>query len=150
MKAQQIIAQASLGAIIEFSNGQPKPPARFTRKLAAWENENGTGQLTEKRTGEQPQFTLHIASYTSNGIKIIEMFRTFSDTSRHDFTIMGIPDAGSFLVLRHRGTSQMEELLHIAESQEAAERWLADHHNPGAIIQQASPVLEPALYTTSR
>ena len=32
MRAPEIIEKAPLGAFVKFSNGQPKPPARFTKK----------------------------------------------------------------------------------------------------------------------
>ena len=37
MSANTIIDQAPLGALIRYTDGSPKPPARFTKKLAAWE-----------------------------------------------------------------------------------------------------------------
>ena len=37
MSAKTIIDTAPLGALIRYTDGSPKPPARFTKKLAAWE-----------------------------------------------------------------------------------------------------------------
>ena len=37
-----------LGALIRYTDGSPKPPARFTKKLAAWERSNGVGRLVKK------------------------------------------------------------------------------------------------------
>jgi len=45
MSANTIIDQAPLGALIRYTDGSPKPPARFTKKLAAWERSNGVGRL---------------------------------------------------------------------------------------------------------
>ena len=43
MSAQYIYDTAPLGSLIRYSNGEPRPPERFRRKLAAWNNDNGTG-----------------------------------------------------------------------------------------------------------
>lgn len=51
MRALEIFTDAPLGAFVRFSDGTPRPPERFKRKLAAWENYNGTGRLT----GKQPR-----------------------------------------------------------------------------------------------
>lgn len=48
LTAQQIVEQASLGAIIAYSDGAPEPPKRFTRKHAEWRRDNGRGLLVEK------------------------------------------------------------------------------------------------------
>ena len=50
MSATTIIKTAPLGALIRYTDGSPKPPARFTKKLAAWERSNGIGRLVKKRT----------------------------------------------------------------------------------------------------
>jgi len=48
MSAKTIIDTAPLGALIRYTDGSPKPPARFTKKLAAWERSNGLGRLVKK------------------------------------------------------------------------------------------------------
>ena len=50
MSATTIIDTAPLGALIRYTDGSPKPPARFTKKLAAWERSNGVGRLVKKGT----------------------------------------------------------------------------------------------------
>ena len=50
MSATTIIDQAPLGALIRYTDGSPKPPARFTKKLAAWERSNGVGRLVKKES----------------------------------------------------------------------------------------------------
>ncbi|HUZ92203.1 MAG TPA: hypothetical protein VMU78_09925 [Methylocella sp.] len=131
MHALEIIAQAPLGAIIKFSNGQPKPSARFTRKLAEWEHNNGIGQLTEKRQKHLvgiyhsiPQFTLQMGNYVSNSIELIQFYRVFSENGQFDFRIHAVPDQGSFLILRHNDRIQSVELLHVSASRTDAEQWL--------------------------
>jgi len=48
MSATTIIDTAPLGALIRYTDGSPKPPERFTKKLAAWERSNGVGRLVKK------------------------------------------------------------------------------------------------------
>ena len=49
MSATTIIDTAPLGALIHYTDGSPKRPARFTKKLAAWERSNGVGRLVTPR-----------------------------------------------------------------------------------------------------
>ena len=51
MSAQYIYDTAPLGSLIRYSNGEPRPPERFRRKLAAWNNDNGTGRFVERYPG---------------------------------------------------------------------------------------------------
>ena len=44
MSAALIFDIAPLGSLVAYSDGTPRPPARFTRKLAAWERRNGTAR----------------------------------------------------------------------------------------------------------
>ena len=48
MSATTIFDTAPLGALIRYTDGSPKPPARFTKKLAAWKEKNATGLLVRK------------------------------------------------------------------------------------------------------
>ncbi len=41
MSASLIFDIVPLGSLVAYSDGQPKPPARFTKKLAAWKSRNG-------------------------------------------------------------------------------------------------------------
>src|SRR3546814_9870515 len=43
-----LIRTAPLGALLRYSDGQPRPPVRFNKKLAAWERTNGVGRLIKK------------------------------------------------------------------------------------------------------
>lgn len=45
MSAHQIYDNASLGSLIGYSDGTPKPPARFNKKLAGWQSCNGVARL---------------------------------------------------------------------------------------------------------
>ena len=49
MSATTIINTAPpLGALLRYTDGSPKPPGRFTKKLAAWERSNGVCRLVKK------------------------------------------------------------------------------------------------------
>ena len=48
MSATTILETAPLGALIRYTDSTTKPPARFTKKLAAWERSNGVGRLVKK------------------------------------------------------------------------------------------------------
>jgi len=41
------LAQASIGKIVYRTDGTPRPPARFNKKVQAWEAKNYSGKLTE-------------------------------------------------------------------------------------------------------
>ena len=78
MSATNIIDTAPLGALIRYTDGSPKPPARFTKKLAAWERSNGVGRLVKKEpprsypTWTAPaSFTLHEGNFSSDGVILV-------------------------------------------------------------------------------
>ena len=92
MSATTIIDTTPLGALIRYTDGSPKPPARFTKKLATWERSNGVGRLVKKEpprpypTWTAPaSFTLHEGNFASDGVILV--------------TIMG-SDAGGGRILR--------------------------------------------------
>ena len=130
MSATTIIDTAPLGALIRYTDGSPKPPARFTKKLAAWERSNGVGRLVKK---EPPRpyptwtatasFTLHEGNFSSEGVILVTIMRSHSADSRLNFEVVERPKAGQVRVLLDFGGTM--ELLHLAESVGAAELWIA-------------------------
>ena len=46
MSAHTVYDCASLGSVIRYFDGTARPPARFRKKLSAWESRNGAGRLT--------------------------------------------------------------------------------------------------------
>ena len=48
MSAHHVYDNAPLGSLIRYSDDTPKPPARFNKKLAAWQNRNGVARLVKK------------------------------------------------------------------------------------------------------
>lgn len=132
MSALYIFEHAPLGSLIRFSDGTPRPPARFNRKLSAWENYNGTGRLTAK----QPRrligshwmpagFQLHLGNYGSEGVTILVVTRHYQLTSPLTFEIIEVPQAGMVRVLTE--WNDTIELRHLAANMAAAEAWAAEH-----------------------
>jgi hypothetical protein len=130
--AREIHAKAPNGALIRFSNNEPRPPERYTRKLRAWERENGIGRLVGRSpaSGDFPgTFTLHIGDYGSGGVTLVKMNLVFSTDSTKVFEILDTPKAGTVLVLT--GENGHEELRHLAADMAMAEGWLAANHSSG-------------------
>ena len=130
MLASDLYRTAPLGAKIRFSNGAPRPPDRFKRKLRAWEAENGSGTLVEWRPGLSGSatslpatFGLHIATYASSRVPVLVIRRIYTIASLLDFEIVGRPEAGRSLVLAQYGEG--EELLHVGANESEARAWLA-------------------------
>ncbi|MFN8680287.1 hypothetical protein ACDP63_03945 [Paracoccus sp. P2] len=119
-----------LGSLVEYSDGTPQPPARFTRKLAAWKQSNGRGRLVEKQPPQvrpnytfPPSFTLHVGDFGERGTIVLTIRRTFNLDSALRFRVIERPRAGQARVVQDsRGGI---ELLHLAEDRAAAEAWLA-------------------------
>lgn len=130
MSATTILDTATLVALIRYTDNSPKPPARFTKKLAAWERSNGVGRLVRK---EPPRpnpkwtapasFTLHEGNFSSDGVILVTIMRTHSADSALTFEAAEEPQTGQVRVLLDFGGCT--ELLHLAESVTAAKLWIA-------------------------
>lgn len=144
MSAIHIIANAALGSIVSWSDGTPKPPERFTKKLAKWRNNNSCGRLIRK-TGESTVgnfpmpacFTLHEQDFGSRGVIVLRVHRTFDADSTLCFSIVERPSIGLVLVLSRSGDDG--ELLYIAADRRDAEDWLTQHRYPDAILREVTP-----------
>ena len=130
MSASLIFDIVPLGSLVAYSDGQPKPPARFTKRLATWESRNGVGRLVRKEPGRErptytspPSFTLHEGDFGKGGIILITVMRTYGIDSDLRFRVIERPKIGQVRVVQDVGENV--ELLHLAESCEAAELWLA-------------------------
>lgn len=136
MSAHIVYDNAPLGSLIRYCDVTPKPPARFTRKLADWQRRNGLGRLVRKAPPrERPAYcapatiTLNEGNFSSGGVILVTVMRSHAVDSELKFEIVERPAIGMVRVLQRIGDD--EELLHLAESREAAELWLAKagHHN---------------------
>ena len=143
MSAQHIYVSAPLGSIIRYSDGTPKPPARFKRKLAAWENNNSGGRLVRKTPSRDmpscflpASITLHQGDFGSAGVVVLRVYKTFSVNCALKFIVTEPPKAGWVRVLDREG--EAAELLHLAADRTAAEAWLAAHRHPGAALEDVT------------
>lgn len=133
MSAHNVYDNAPLGSLIRYSDGTPKPPARFNKKLAAWQNRNGVARLVKKEPQrDRPTYTspasvtLHKGDFASGGVVLMNILRTHSVDDDLQFEIIERPAIGAVRILQeHAGTA---ELLHLAENRNAAECWLGQHH----------------------
>lgn len=148
--AQFIFDHAPLGAVVTYSDGTPRPPARFTRKLAAWERHNRSGRLVKKQPASaignatlSPSFTLHIGDYGSNNVVLIKSFETILVTSPLHFRIEQTPPPGSILVLSD--FHGVPELEYLAPDRASAETWLAANSCTNARLEPCdAPEPSPA------
>lgn len=141
MSAHIVHDTAPLGALIRYTDHAPRPPARFTKKLAAWERRNGLGRLVKKEPArERPTYsspasiTLHEGNFASAGVILV--MRTHSVDSDLSFEIVERPAIGMVRVLQDIGGNS--ELLHLAESREAAELWLAKNRYSAARLEEVT------------
>jgi hypothetical protein len=130
MSAYYIHDNAPLGSLIRYFDDTQKPPARFTKKLASWQRRNGVGRLVRKEPSREratfispAAITLHEGNFASGSVILVTVMRTFSVDSELSFKIVERPAIGMVRVLQQVGNNT--ELLHLAESREAAELWLA-------------------------
>lgn len=98
MSATTIIDAAPFGALIRYTDDSPKPPARFTKKLAAWERSNGVGRLVKKEpprpypTWTAPvSFTLHEGNFSSDGAILVTIMGSHSADSLLSFEVIEEP-----------------------------------------------------------
>ncbi|EZP82495.1 hypothetical protein BV97_01992 [Novosphingobium resinovorum] len=152
MSAQLIFDTAPLGSLIRYSNGEPRPPERFTRKLKAWNNDNGIGRLVERIAEEvRPTyrspagFCLHLGNYGSQGIIAIVMRRHYSVESALHFEIAQTPKPGMVRLLT--SCVGRDELRFLAPDMASAQDWLAQNHYTGArfeVVSDPDPVVLPS------
>lgn len=143
MSAQHIYDTAPLGSLITFSNGEPRPPARFTRKLRAWNEANGMGRLVERAAGcsgrtypSPATFALHLGNYGSQGTILMVVRRIYTLDSQLRFEIADQPKAGMVRIVSRR--DGREELHHLAPNRAAAEAWAAAHRYHGSVMEEVA------------
>ena len=141
MSAQHIFDNTPLGSIIRYSDGAPKPPARFTKKLEHWERSNGSGRLIRKSPGREvgnhpfaASFTLHEGDFGGGGVVLIVLHRSFSVDTRLRFEVVESPKTGMVRVLAQYSSGT--ELLHLAANHEAAAWWLKHHPHSNAVLEE--------------
>ncbi|MDQ6436278.1 hypothetical protein RB623_19645 [Mesorhizobium sp. LHD-90] len=143
MSAHIVYDSAPLGSTIRYFDGTARAPARFRKKVSAWESRNGTGRLVKKEpprsraTYSLPAcFTLHEGDFGEGGVIVVSVRRTWSVESDLHFEIVQRPAIGMVRVLQDLGDSP--ELLNLARDRAAAERWLASNSYSRAYLDEIS------------
>jgi hypothetical protein len=154
LSAKLIFDSAPLGALIRFSDGLPRPQARFTKKLAAWEQCTGVGRLIRKtppstRNGycTQGDITLHEGNFASRGVFVPVVHRTHGFDSPLCFEVPETPQPDLWRVVRSFGHAI--ELHHLADDRAAAESWLRANRRAGARIEPIEAETNAALPQTA-
>lgn len=140
MSAHLIYDNAPLGSLIRYFDGATKPPARFTKKLSAWQRRNGVGRLVKKEPAREratyttpAAITLHEGNFSSDGVILVTVMRTHPLDSDLTFEIVERPRIGMVRVVQDFGGNS--ELLHLSENHEAAELWLAKNRYSNARLE---------------
>ncbi len=140
MSAKVIYDTAPLGALIKFSDGTPRPPARFNKKLAFWQRWNGSGRLIRKTPpfdrgayASPATITLHEGDFGGGAVVLVIVHRTHAVDSPLRFEIIGLPRPGAWRIVQPYG--ETTELLHLADDRVVAEEWLKLHRYADARIE---------------
>ncbi|MBO9126301.1 MULTISPECIES: hypothetical protein [Rhizobium/Agrobacterium group] len=142
MSASLIYDLVPIGSIIAWSDGTPRPPERFKKKLAAWQTRNSKGRLIRKegpRSGNYNSpgyFTLHEADFGGKNTIVMRIHRTFGLDSDLTFKVLERPALGSIRVFDRAGSNA--ELVHLADNREAAAVWLQEHGYPNAVLEEVT------------
>lgn len=143
MSASLIYDLVPIGSIIAWSDGTPRPPERFKKKLAAWQTRNSKGRLIRKEGPRQSgnytspgYFTLHEADFGSANTIVMRIHRTFGLDSDLTFKVLERPALGSIRVFDRAGSNA--ELVHLADNREAAAVWLQEHGYPNAVLEEVT------------
>ena len=143
MSAQLIFDLVPLGSLIRYSDGTLRPPERFAKKLASWENRNSAGRLIrkqgERRIGNTTlpaSITLHEGNYGSGGVIVLTVHKSFSVNTDLKFTVAERPAIGSVRVLDRPGDDA--ELVYLASHRADAEQWLTRHGYPDAVLDEVT------------
>ncbi|PDS41341.1 hypothetical protein CO662_29350 [Rhizobium anhuiense] len=143
MSASLIYDLVPIGSIVAWSDGTPRPPERFKKKLAAWQTRNSKGRLIRKEGPRQSgnytspgYFTLHEADFGGKNTIVMRIHRTFGLDSDLTFKMLERPAVGSIRVFDRAGSNA--ELVHLADDREAAAAWLKEHGYPNAMLEDVT------------
>lgn len=142
MSAQDIFDRAPIGAVVAWSDGTPRPPDRFNRKLSDWKKRNGRGTLVRKRPGMDlgpdmaiPHcFVLDEGDVGAAGIPARRIRPQFDVESTLEFVVLERPRIGAVRVLDR--ASDSAELLNLARDRADAQEWVTKHGCANAVLQE--------------
>jgi hypothetical protein len=146
LSAREIYDIAPLGSLIRFSDGTPEPPARHRRKHTAWLSNNGAAGLVRKTPADHlsgPSFALHLDSFGGGDVTVVEAYRIITMASTLSYAILERPRPGQAAVLQDE--SGIHSLVHLADTEDDAARWLDAHpHRNARMVPAGAP--EPRLF----
>ena len=144
MKATELFQLRPYGATVIFTDGTPKPPARHTKKVQAWENRNNRGLfvgVSEPSKWDGGGFQLQMLDSD-----VLVMNRLFSNESQLEFAVE-LPAPGT--IMSYSQYEDKIEVAHVWKSMEAAKEWAQRksydlfNHGRKLWIVGESGVLEP-------
>ena len=121
MNAKELFALAPYGALVSFSDGTPRPPERFTKKLSAWKHDNGAGYFVKARGGkgagawDVDEFKLQ----SQNG-RVLTVNQSFSVPGCTKSFGVTPPEPGTILAY---GDFDGVEVRHVWRDADAAHEW---------------------------
>lgn len=129
MNAKELFDLAPLGAFVKFSDGTPRPPDRFKRKLRSWVNNNNWGYFTRADPGDPktgyspPTFTLQ----QDHDVLIISTLFGLYSTKTFEVTL---PKPGTILAYGdHTKAGEPVEVRHVWQDYGAARAWATGKYN---------------------
>lgn len=141
--AQQLIDTAPLGALVAYSDGSPRPPVRFKRKLAAWRRFNGVGRLDSVTPAEMrgahevpARFTLHVGDFGSYGVIVLSVRMCFDVRSPLTFAMVDA-EPGTLVGFVTDGVHL--ELCRVFADQQSASAWLDQPRDERAFLVEVRP-----------
>lgn len=107
MTASELHALAPYGALVKFSDGTPRPPERFKKKLRAWQGNNDAGYFTQAHPasaygpGDFSLQTLNSAVLVLNRGFAVTSTKTFIVSPRPAGTIIAYSEFEGRIEVRH-------------------------------------------------
>lgn len=120
MNADLILSLAPIGSIVEWSDGNHRPPEHHVATLYHWKRNNGSGLLVRKcgETGHD-----HPGASPSFMLRCDDDLRTFSLGLPYRFRIVSRPKIGSVRIFERDDRSAL--MLHLADYWDTARVWIA-------------------------
>ena len=122
MNADLILSLAPIGSIVEWSDGNHRPPEHHVATLYHWKRNNGScllvrkcGETSHDDPGASPSFML----------RCDDDLRTFSLGLPYRFRIAERPKIGSIRIFERDNPTAL--MLHLADDGDAARAWLASN-----------------------
>lgn len=115
-----------LGATIAWFDGAPKPPARFTKQVRAWEHRNGRGILVEARRSQgKHKWDDDSVTLRESESAVLVVNMTFGGKTAEAqglrFRIEAMPAPGAIMLIAPLGDGR--EVRHYWQDEAAAYEW---------------------------